>query len=579
MRYCRAMMILAVLIAACLAAAFAVRMPMLAVIGLAALAAANRKTLSLTAFGTARWANTEELERAGMLSDRPGLILGHIARSRPRFLPALKGLFDRKVPPWEACERFVLSMRKLQPRTNTALVKLTPVHCAIFAPTGVGKGVSCVIPHLLNCPDSMVVVDFKGENAQLTAKHRREKFGHQTVILDPFCVVTQTPDTFNPLDMIDANSPLLIDDCRALAAQLVIRTGDETEPHWNDSAEAWISGMVAVAALHGEADDRSLQTARTVLTSPTKMAAVVKIMSESKELRGMIARGGNQLTYYKDKELNSVLTTTNRHLNFLDTLAIADSTTNSSFDPADLCKGKMTIYLVLPPEHMRTQSSLLRMWIGCCLKAVVRGGLQEKNKVHFVLDEAASLNKMSILDDAVDKYRGYGVRLLFFYQSLGQLEKCWGKGGDQTLLSNTTQIFFGVNDQQTAEHVSNRLGETTIVVESGGDNDGGSSQTSDNEPGTSRSTTWGRNRSWAQQARKLLRPEEVVNLSPRLAITFTPGVPPVLTRLTRYYEQPSLGKGRWQRVRWIAEVWLTAILLFLLTAAAMVTGLQAGLLR
>jgi len=31
--------------------------------------------------------------------------------------------------------------------------------------------------------------------------------------------------------------------------------------------------------------------------------------------------------------------------------------------------------------------------------------------VHFVLDEAASLGRMDALDDAVDKYRGYGVRL------------------------------------------------------------------------------------------------------------------------------------------------------------------------
>src|ERR1035441_3495384 len=52
------------------------------------------------------------------------------------------------------------------------------------------------------------------------------------------------------------------------------------------------------------------------------------------------------------------------------------------------------------------------------LRAVVRGGLQEKNKVHFVLDEAASLGHMEALDDAVDKLRGYGVRLQFYYQSV-----------------------------------------------------------------------------------------------------------------------------------------------------------------
>ena len=55
-----------------------------------------------------------------------------------------------------------------------------------------------------------------------------------------------------------------------------------------------------------------------------------------------------------------MMTTTNRFLRFLDTLAVADSTKTSSFNPADLRKGKMTVYLILPPEHMRAESPLLR---------------------------------------------------------------------------------------------------------------------------------------------------------------------------------------------------------------------------
>src|SRR5882762_6028028 len=79
---------------------------------------------------------------------------------------------------------------------------------------------------------------------------------------------------------------------------------------------------------------------------------------------------------------------------------------------------------------------------------------------------------MEALDDAVDKYRGYGVRLQFYYQSLGQLKKCFPEGQEQTLLSNVTQVFFGVNEMQTAEYVSGRLGEETIIVASGGTSSG-----------------------------------------------------------------------------------------------------------
>jgi type IV secretion system protein VirD4 len=195
----------------------------------------------------------------------------------------------------------------------------------------------------------MVVVDFKGENYLLTADARRA-MGHKVVVLDPFRVVTQTPDTFNPLDQIEAGNPLAIDDCRSLAEALVIRTGEEKDPHWSDSAELWISSMALVVAQYGEPGNRSLQTIRTLLTDPTKMEAVIKMMCGSDACGGMMARMGNQLTFFKDKERASVLTTTNRFLRNLDTLAIAESTSTSSFDPKELRNGKMTCYLAFFPH-------------------------------------------------------------------------------------------------------------------------------------------------------------------------------------------------------------------------------------
>jgi type IV secretion system protein VirD4 len=145
------------------------------------------------------------------------------------------------------------------------------------------------------------------------------------------------------------------------------------------------------------------------------------------------------------------------------------------------------------------------------------------------------------------------VRLQFYYQSLGQLKKCFPEGQDQTLLSNTSQVFFGVNDPQTAEYVSARLGEETIVVDSGGSGSGKSVQVPGATPGsTSHSENW--NSGWQQQARKLLKPEEVTALSPRVAITFTPGIPPLWTTLVRYYEEQVRTPGRLDGLRAKARI-------------------------
>jgi type IV secretion system protein VirD4 len=547
----------------------------LVIIGLA-----KRGYGALTAFGTARFASASDLRKAGMLGARTGLIIGRVVdEGKPPFSKALSGLFNVRVASKDACQEFLSGVQiGRKPAINPALVRMPKaVHTMICAPTGVGKGVSCVVPFLMSNPESAVVVDFKGENAKLTAKFRQKAFGHRIVILDPFKVATKTPDTFNPLDFIDKDSPVAIDECIDIAQSLVIRTGQEKDPHWADSAEAWIAAMISLVVQYGEPNDRSLQTVRTLLTSPEKLEMAIKLMGASDAWEGMLARMGNQLTNYKDKELNSTMTTTNRFLRFLDTLAVLNSTKTSSFNPADLRKGKTTVYLILPPDHMRAQSPLLRMWIGSLLRAVVRGGLQEENKVHFVLDESSSLGHLEALDDAVDKFRGYGVRLQFYYQSLGQIKKCFPDGQDQTLLSNVSQVFFGVNDMATAEYVSNRLGEETIVVSSGGTSTGRSRQSSSNGDGGSSGTSSSQNHNWNQHGRKLLKPEEVLALDGRTAITFTPGVQPICTRLVRHYEEPNLAQpGIFQQFKEAARVLVgSALLLFVAVFLAVALSMNS----
>jgi type IV secretion system protein VirD4 len=489
-----------------------------------------RKTYNLTAHGTARWAGVTDIPH---LLEGNGLILGHI-EGKPSLLQSVRDVMNPAMPSRIACRNLLMACQR---KTTRLMVRLTnTVHTAVFAPTGVGKGVSCVIPFLKTCPDSCVVVDFKGENARITAEHRRRKFGHRVVIIDPFRVTTGKPDTFNALQFIDPSSTTALDECRDLASALVVRTGQEKEPHWNDSAETWIAAMISVVVAYAEAADKSLQAVRSLLTNPAKMEAAIRMMCESEMWAGMLARQGHQLAHFKDKELASTLTTTNRFLRFLDTIAVAESTKQSSFNPSDLLEGRMTVYLVLPPEHMRAQSALLRLWIGSLLQAVVKGGLHQKHKVHFVLDEAASLGHMESLDDAVDKYRAYSVRLQFYYQSLGQLKLCWPEGREQTLMSNVTSVFFGVNDPDTAEYVSKRLGEATIVVESGGTSTSTSRQNSE-QGNNSSSYSSSRNDNWSQMARRLLKPEEIEQLDPRIAITFAPGTPPIWTWLVRYFDK------------------------------------------
>jgi len=557
-------MLTALAIGGLLSLAACVRYPvLLVVLGLAVCYRAGRTVIEHTSHGTARWARLDEIQRAGMTGGH-GLPIGLVESKPPGFLQSLRNLFDKRIPAFVACLAFMRSMRVFESKepASEAIRLNRAVHTAVFAPTGAGKGVSLVIPFLLSCRDSCIVIDPKGENAKISADARR-RMGQQVVILDPFGVVTKTPDTLNPLATLRNDDPLSQDDARAIAKEIVVRTGNEPDPIWNDNAESLIQGMI-VASLWTHT--KSLQEVRGLLSDTGKRNAALKEMAESPEWGGMIARLGNQLANLKDKELAGVLSTANRHTAFLDTLPVADSTKASSFDPAELMKGKATVYLVLPPQYLKSQAALLRLWVGTLMRACIKNGAQEERLTHFVLDEANSLGQMEALENAVSLGRGYGVRLQFFYQSTGQLETCWRDGLDKTLLGNCTQVYFAVRDLETAEQVSKQLGESTIVLKSGGTNTGGSKQSNSPEPSSSKGESWGESENWQFHGRALLKPEEVIALNPRLAVTFAPGVRPICTALTRYYEGPA-GKApsRLTRLRTAAEVWVTAVLMLSIT--------------
>lgn len=455
-------------------------------------------------------------------------------------------LVDRSVPHEVACREAWTQLLRRRPAPPTVRLP-EAVHCAIFSPSGGGKGRSIAIPWLLNCghDGSVVLTDFKGELASITARNRERWFKRRSFLVDPFQLVTKHPDTLNVLDSISVDDPHALNHCADLASALVVRQPGEHQPHFNDSAEFWLTATIAAVVGHCEVPQlRSLQMVREILSDPQKIEKTIEMMCESELWDGMLARCGAQLRHYVDKERSSVLTTVTRHLRFLDTPTIAASTQTSSFQLSEILSGNVDIYLILPPSHMRALSGLLRLWISSCLRASIQGGLQETRKTHFLLDEAASLEHLVSIDDAIDKYRGYGVRLILMYQSIAQLKRCFPDGQDITLLANAIQIYFGANDMTLAEAVSSRIGESTIVVESGGHSRGWSRQATYNsaQPSDSAGSSGNSNTNWAQQARKLLKPEEVLQLPKRTAITFVPGMPPIMTTLSRYDEEKNLGR-------------------------------------
>ncbi len=451
---------------------------------------------STTAHGTARWASTQNCRAAGMLSGN-GLVLGRARDGRLVRMPSY-------------------------------------THLSVFAPTGAGKGVSFIVPWLMTYKrGSVVVLDPKGENCMLTAT-RRQAMGQKVIIIDPFRIVTPTPSTFNPLDLIGREADCA-DDARSMAEAMVLRTGEEKDPHWNDQAANVMTGLLSFILSTLRDDERNLSALRELVADAGSCGAAIDLMQKA---GGVFARMAGVISQLEDKEKAGVFSTVHRHTTFLDSDAIVESVGTSSFDARELLKGNMTIYVVLPPHQLEAQSRFLRLIIATLIRLIGREGMQNGKDCLFILDEAGQLGHMPPIEQGLTLLRSYGLKMAFFWQSLGQLKSVF-RDKESVLLDNTELIFFGVNSLETAERVSKMLGDATITVESA--NEGESSSYQQSHQGGSQNMTRNRGRNWAVQARALLKPDEVLNMSGNFLIAFLRGIRPILCRRVIWYRDAAFG--------------------------------------
>jgi type IV secretion system protein VirD4 len=547
----RLMLLLAVMLAS-LGVAWIVRLyPFATLIGLAAVVwhQSHRFTGSRWSHGTAKMASSQDLLRGGMLCDS-GLTLGTTELvNRPGRLSATLGLISPLRSGEQACRCFLAAWFGSAWQANRFIRIQKFVHVATFAKTGGGKGVGLIVPNLLSYGLSVVVIDIKGELYKITADHRKRRLKHKIIRLDPLGIAGPVAESacINPLDYIDESSDSFLDQCRELAGQLVVKTGKEQDQHWVESARLVLTAFIAfVCGCESDRSKRTLNTVRMFVSSRVAFANAITIMQqETAACEGVIARLGNLLTWYVDRELGSVLTTVQRFTEFLDSPSIQRHTASSSFDPRILRSGKVSIYLCLPHDKVESLAPLQRMWISTIMRVIAKDGTGETDSVLFILDEAAHLGRVEAIEQGVTLLRGMGIRLWFAFQSLGQVKEVFGEKASTILDNIGTQQYFCVSSFESAEAISKRVGETTIAIQTFNESFSrsrsvGSSSPSGQQPGNVSTSS---SRNYSDMARSLIRPEEIMTMDEDMSLLFHNNLPVVATRLIKYYEHPAFRRG------------------------------------
>jgi type IV secretion system protein VirD4 len=346
-------------------------------------------------------------------------------------------------------------------------------HALLFGPNGTGKGTRFLIPNLLSIKDrSIVVVDPKGELAAVTADYRRTV--GDVVMLNPFDVLGLGSAGFNPLALLDPKSPNFYDDAAALGEALIRIEGKD--PHWGESAQGLLVALIMWEKLQRGAN-ANLENVRALLTEADEYERLLDAHGKQHDqlVRGlrltaanMVESGGYEIASLaarfteQSSELASVRSTADTQTRWILSPPMREDLKKPGVDFRKLKEKPTTVYVILPAERMRTHSVWLRLVVVSALRALYRpGGL----RTLLLIDEMPALGHLAPLEDAFGLVRGYKVQIVGICQDLAQLKALYKERWESFLANAGVVQGFTPNDLTTADWMSRRAGQTTLVAE------------------------------------------------------------------------------------------------------------------
>lgn len=365
-------------------------------------------------------------------------------------------------------------------------------HIIALAPTRSGKGVGLVIPTLLSWEHSVVALDVKGENWALTSGWRHQN-GHKVLRWDPTDALEGRSAQYNPLQEIRIGTLYETGDVMNVATLLVDPDGKGVEGHWEQTARSLLIGAITHVAYKARNEGR-LGTLAEVLRELTNLG-YEDMANEWKQYEHwrdgdifydssgnvredpchpVVEQVANEMLNRAEEEASSVLSTAVAKLGLYTDPIVARNTARSDFRIRDIMDSDapVSLYLVLNPTNIQRLKPLVRLFLAQLVYILMpemefQGGRMKapyKHRLLLLLDEFPALGKLGIFEQALAYFGGWNIKAYLICQDKAQLDAAYGK--DESITSNChVTIAYAPNKVETAKYLSDRLGVTTVIKE------------------------------------------------------------------------------------------------------------------
>ena len=350
-------------------------------------------------------------------------------------------------------------------------------HLFIVAGSRAGKGTTMIIPNLITWEGGLFCIDPKGENASITAMRRgkaelaegtgtavRQFLGQKVAILDPFGTVEGPAQvyrvSYDPLLDIEIGADDEVGQILAVAEAVVVAEKGSGS-HFTESVETILAGLIE-AVLHTETDasHHTLSYVREIVLRGSDamrdylQEAPATVAKLSDEAWTILESAG-------EDEFGSYNSTLSRQLKWLADPRVKKHLRRdeSGFSLARAVRENWSIYVCVPPSRIPRMSRWLRAILRTALEAKMTDLHEHKGQQSlFMLDEFAALGHFQLIEEAAAYMAGYGIKLAPVIQNIGQVKKLYEKNWETFLGNAGAIIAWGLNDLETEQYVSDRMG-------------------------------------------------------------------------------------------------------------------------
>ena len=410
----------------------------------------------------------------------------------------------------------------------------------LSAPTRGGKGVSIVVPNLLNWSHSVVVFDTKGENYEITAGFRAAH-GQAVYAFSPFDDEGHS-HRWNPLSCVRSDPYHRVSDLLSIGQVFYPNDGGGTssEGFFNDQARNLFLALglllLETPALQRTIGEMLRQSSGKGRSLRDHLAGVIADRKKDGNAHGQplsdeCVDALQRLLSNSDNTLSSIVATFVAPLTIFADAIVDAATSANDFQLEDERRRLMSVYVRIPPHRLASARPLINLFFSQLVALNTQHLPEQDQSLRYqcllVNDEFAAMGRVGIITSAAAFLAGYNLRLLTVVQAMSQLDAVYGDKEARTFATNHgLQILFAPREQRDADEYSAMLGFLTERATSRG--------RSRSFSGHSHSST---SQNESEQRRALLMPQEFKELGVERQVIILENCKPILAEKIRYYRE------------------------------------------